>query len=123
MASYTGALYQHASPDLWVKAWAVLGFWGVVVGTVVAGSAQWLVLRKHTRRSGWWVLASTVGWTTSGVVSRTRAWNADEVSAWTVAASGVVDSAVAGAVAGAITGYVLALLLRYPIEERSEAEA
>jgi hypothetical protein len=39
---------------------------GLVAGVgaygTLAGAAQWLVLRQHVARAGWWVLASTVGW-------------------------------------------------------------
>ncbi len=31
------------------------------VGGIVGGTMQWLVLRKHVARAGWWVLASIVG--------------------------------------------------------------
>lgn len=39
---------------------------GFVVGVglygTVAGGLQWLVLRRHIARAGWWILASTIGW-------------------------------------------------------------
>ncbi len=35
---------------------------GVVAYGTLAGALQWLVLRQHVARAGWWVLASTVGW-------------------------------------------------------------
>ena len=37
-------------------------FGGVSVFGTVVGLLQWLVLRRQIPRSGWWVLASTVGW-------------------------------------------------------------
>jgi hypothetical protein len=39
--------------------------YGLVIGTVfgaVIGTAQWLVLRSHLDRSGWWVLLTLIGW-------------------------------------------------------------
>jgi hypothetical protein len=32
------------------------------IGGAVAGVGQWLLLRRHVRRAGWWVAASTLGW-------------------------------------------------------------
>ena len=36
---------------------------GSVFGTAV-GIAQWLILRREVHWSGWWIVASIVGWTT-----------------------------------------------------------
>jgi len=40
--------------------------WSVVAGSVVFGGsiglAQWLVLRRRVRHTGWWILASVLGW-------------------------------------------------------------
>jgi len=38
-----------------------VGVFGVVAFGATVGIAQWLVLRRHVSRSGWWVLATTVG--------------------------------------------------------------
>jgi len=35
---------------------------GVGLYGTLAGTLQWLVLRQHVGRAGWWVLANTVGW-------------------------------------------------------------
>jgi hypothetical protein len=36
---------------------------------LVTGILQWVVLRQRLRQAGWWILASTVGWTASwGIV-------------------------------------------------------
>jgi hypothetical protein len=35
----------------------------------VTGTVQWLALRRHLRRAGWWVLASTVGFAAFGAVA------------------------------------------------------
>ncbi len=34
----------------------------VVVGSVLVGVFQWLLLRGQSRRAGWWIPASVVGW-------------------------------------------------------------
>lgn len=34
---------------------------GIFVGWIMIGTLQWLVLRPHLRRAGWWILGSTVG--------------------------------------------------------------
>lgn len=34
---------------------------GALFGGLI-GAAQWLVLRRHIRRAGWWVAASAIGW-------------------------------------------------------------
>ncbi|MEE3715872.1 hypothetical protein V2H45_03825 [Tumidithrix elongata RA019] len=36
---------------------------GAIVFGVAIGYLQWFVVRKLTKRSSWWILASTVGWT------------------------------------------------------------
>ena len=54
------------------------GFWrvfwlDVVHDTVVGaglGVGQWLVLRRHTQRAGWWVIASPIGRVVGGEVAR-----------------------------------------------------
>ena len=72
------------------------------------GIAQWLVLRRHISRPGWWVLASTVGMAVGGAVGMS------------VGVGLAVGVAVGFAIYGAITGGVLVWLLRKPmIEEPS----
>jgi hypothetical protein len=84
---------------------AVLG-WTVVValGGAVTGILQWLVLRRHVSRAGWWVLASTVGCGLGMAV----------MGAFAV---GGFVLAVGGAVLGAVTGGALVWLLRQPVPE------
>ena len=52
---------------------------GALVGGFVAGAIQWLVLRQQVYRTGWWVLASTVGgamaFAVGGAVGGAMAWS------------------------------------------------
>jgi hypothetical protein len=79
-----------------------------VVGAAV-GIAQWLVLRQHLRRAGWWALASTMGFATYGAVP--------SLYETVYGAVGVVVVLTIVAMYGAITGAVLVWLLRQPASE------
>ncbi|MBZ0267511.1 hypothetical protein K8I85_05105 [bacterium] len=72
---------------------------GAATGGTVLGIAQWQVLRRTVTRAGWWVLASTVGWVTGGILS--GAFQA-----------GFAGWITIGATYGAITGVALVWLLR-----------
>ena len=92
----------------WNLGWSVFGGMGlrmvfVVIGAMaglLAGTLQWLLLRQHTPRAGWWVLASTVGW----AVGLGLAVSVGRALGWMVA----------GAVGGAFTGPLLIWLFRRP---------
>jgi hypothetical protein len=58
------------------------------------GTTQWLFLRGHFHRAGWWIVISALGWT-AGLALLT-------------------GPLLVGAVAGAVTGITLELFLRYP---------
>ena len=58
------SLPQTATPAL------VEGILFVLSGTL-AGVLQWLLLRRHIRRAGWWVLVSAAGWI-GGAAARFR---------------------------------------------------
>lgn len=69
---------------------------GILAGPILGagiGIGQWLFLRRHLRRAGWWIVTSTLGWT-AGLM-------------------GILGISMVGTVAGATTGYTLELLLRY----------
>ena len=95
-------LWVSASTVGWTVGFTVFG--GTLAGLVV-GIMQWLVLRQQVSRSGWWVLASTVGWIGGGFgglivglsVIRDVGWN----GAFTVA------SILVGAVTGVMQWIVL----------------
>jgi hypothetical protein len=116
---------------------------GALVGGLVAGAIQWLVLRQQVCRAGWWVLTSTVGgavaFAVGGAVGGALAWFVGWIGVeflrqnipggMPAAEDGMrqlgkivgvpVVLATGGAVAGVITGPVLIWLLRHP---RSEAQ-
>jgi hypothetical protein len=76
--------------------WALFG---AAAGAVV-GIAQWLVLRKRVRPSGWWVAACAAGWAI-GALALSTALYVDEALALAV---GMVST---GAAAGAAQWIVL----------------
>lgn len=93
------------------------------VNAAVVGILQWLILRRHVRRAGWWVLASIA----AGVVGERLSGYAGLLVALYVGAavggpgqypsamvSSAVFAAITGALAGSITGIVLVWLLRHP---------
>lgn len=90
---------------------AFLGWIGIAsLGGLVTGALQWLVLRGKVSRSGWWVLASTVGWALSATVTRAIPWGVDDKDA-------MFGMVVAGVVWGMVTGGALVWLLRKHVSE------
>lgn len=77
---------------------------GTLYGTVL-GAAQWLVLRRHTQRAGWWVLASSIGGAVNGAVSAACA------AAIPVGISAALPYGAGWAGSGAVTGMALVWLL------------
>jgi hypothetical protein len=74
--------------------------WIGVLAGAVGGTLQWLHLRHQVPRSGWWVLASTLGWAVGLGLA--------------VAVGKALGWMVAGAVGGVITGIALIWLFRLP---------
>ena len=71
----------------------------VAVGGLITGLLQMRNMRRHSRISGWWILASIVGW---GL-------------AWLVVDIGFgIGLLLAGALLGAVTGGAIVWLLRCP---------
>ncbi len=134
-------LRQHLSRAGW---WVLASTVGWVVGLVVGGSvnlvvggavnlfvvvglvgigfgigiAQWLVLRPHLSRAGWWVLASTVGLAVGGAVGVAVGGAVGIAVGGSISLASilslVVGFPVSGAVYGAITGGAMVWLLRQP---------
>ena len=86
----------------------VLGFALMGIGS---GLAQWLVLHRRYRRSGWWVAASGAGFTIGAVVAVgiAIAGLADRLGSGLVAYVALVSffGIVAGVAGGRLTGLVL----------------
>ena len=78
-----------------------MGF--AVMGTV-PGTLQWLLLRRRVSRTGWCVLASSIGMVGCGMTFMSVTRGADVHVA--------LGGAAGGAVYGAVTGVVLGWLLR-----------
>lgn len=77
----------------------------MVAGGAVAGTLQWLILRKKSDRAIWWIAASAVSWGLCPIVQSTAPFGDGDLGAigMTVAIMALV---------GAITGGTLAWLLR-----------
>jgi hypothetical protein len=90
---------------------------GIALGPVL-GIPQWIVLRRHIPRSGWWIAANSAAWGVGmpiiflgvGVIARA---NMDPAAAIAAAAA---TCAAAGAAVGAVHGAVLLRLLALPDE-------
>lgn len=67
-------------------------FLGPLIGVVI-GFMQWLLLRKEFDWAGWWIIISTLAWTTGLTIM-----------------PGLLTS---GALPGALTGLVLVILFRF----------
>lgn len=66
VVAYAFGMLPSVSVDIW-SAWSVIAQVGAaaVIATAVLlsiGLAQWIVLRHHLRRSGWWILGTAIAW-------------------------------------------------------------
>jgi hypothetical protein len=82
---------------------------GIGIPGILVGMAQWLVLRRHFRKAGWWVPLSTAGWLLGGWLT------------WVIQLQlpAFIDLctryALVGLVVGTGTGLGLMLLRRSPV--------
>jgi hypothetical protein len=89
---------------------------------LTVGVSQWIVLRRRVRSSGWWILASIVGWAIIGYLLATQGvtivsgdhLDPGEVNITTGLLVLVSGIAGANAMSSTITGAVLVWLLRQP---------
>lgn len=95
------ALLESVSRLWWVR---LLGVVSRTMEGAGLGVGQWLVLRRHTQRAGWWVIASAIGGVVSGGVARACA------SEIPVRVSALCDG-VGWAGSAAVTGIALVWLL------------
>lgn len=84
---------------------------GAVLGPVL-GVPQWLVLRRHAPRAGWWVLANVVAWAAGMPVVFIGAGAAPSGGLLGIVVTGLLTATAAGAVVGALHGLVLVWLAR-----------
>jgi hypothetical protein len=85
---------------------------GLVLGLVLA-LPQWLVLRRHTGRAGWWIPANALAWALGMVVVFLGAGSVpDTVTSFRQLLIIPLSLAAAGAVVGAVHGTALVWLLR-----------
>jgi hypothetical protein len=118
LASYAAFAVLGARPS-------TLSFTAVTApaNAAVVGTFQWLILRRHVRRAGWWVLASIAAW---AIGERLGLYAGFYVALYAGAAVGGLGqdltvmvfaasfAAVVGALASSMTGIVLVWLLRHP---------
>lgn len=70
----------------------------------LAGTIQWIVLRRWVTRAGWWVVISSVGWAVAGLAYM-RLTRGNDVAL-------PLGGAISGALSGGITGLGMVWLLR-----------
>jgi hypothetical protein len=106
----TGGAASAPMSDLMVYALAaVMGF---VLGLIL-GVPQWLVLRRHLPKAGWWVLANAVAWMVGMmIVFVGTSFIPPEGISISVALMLLLFLFAAGAAVGAVHGLVLIWLLR-----------
>jgi len=79
---------------------------GAVLGVVV-GLAQWLVLRRHVRTAGWWIVAAASANAIAAVMPPVSTLDTDLGTS----AALIADRLFYGLVVGSVTGAALAWLL------------
>jgi hypothetical protein len=109
LVSYFGFYHILGTlPDTW-SAWRFtptgamieIGLNGILLGTGI-GIGQWSFLKRHLRASGWWILASILGWTVMQVTSMQTLRFQMSNALWI--------QALAGMFYGVITGMLLVRL-------------
>ncbi len=104
------AVFGDAGPT---KGWAVGLALGLVMTAAAVGVMQWLVLRRAVSGAGWWVLASTVGYTVgvaaAAVLGILLVHWLEPPRPWVVS---IVGGAVGEAMKGAAVGVMQWLVLR-----------
>jgi hypothetical protein len=107
---------------------AATSFLGLVVGGVLVGASQWVVLRLSVRKARWWIAASALGWLVGfqaigappngrffggGILPSLRVTAYPRGTSFTTWALPAAEGMVAGGlINGLVLGAVLVLLLR-----------
>lgn len=85
---------------------------GLVLGPIL-GLPQWVVLRSHVKRAGWWIPANAAAWALGMVIIFQGAGNVPEGGdTLSLVLFISLILLIAGAVVGAVHGWVLVRLLR-----------
>src|SRR5919202_154359 len=122
MAAYLLAMIAVALGDFAQRHVALLVVGGAVLGIsflLSIGLPQWLVLRRHLPKAGWWMPANAVAWplgVAMPFILLALVPDASPFLVWAVA--GIASGVLMGLIVGAITGLVLERLWR--IKYRSD---
>jgi hypothetical protein len=104
------AAWVLANAAGWAVGWAIIVAMGAAMGAtsgmimleamlgLVVGASQWVFLRRHVHKAGWWILANTVGWILGWTLIRVTA----SVIFWVV--GGTAGIVVLGAILGTVLG-------------------
>jgi len=114
MATNTAAAAAAAPPPEMsdVVMYGLAALMGAVLGPIL-GLPQWLVLRRHVQKAGWWVLANAAAWALGMPVVFVGASSVPPGGfGLGVVVVGIVTGASAGAVVGAVHGLALVWLLQ-----------
>jgi hypothetical protein len=105
----TGAAAPGEMSDLMI--YTLAAAMGIALGSILGGS-QWLALRHHLPKAGWWVPANALAWMAGMVVVfiGTSFIPAEGIT-WQIALLLLLFVVAAGAVVGAVHGLVLIWLL------------
>jgi hypothetical protein len=121
MAAYLLAMIAVALGDFAQRHVALLVVGGAVLGIgflLSIGFLQWLVLRRHLPKAGWWMPANAVAWPLGVAMPFILlALVPDASPFWVWAVTGIASGVLMGLIVGAITG--LALVRLWRIKSRS----
>lgn len=87
---------------------AIIGLVVAAVFLLSIGYAQWLVLRKHVQKSGWWIVANAIAWplgVAMTFIPITLVPDNSPIGLWI--AAGIAGGIMMGATVGAVTGLFL----------------
>lgn len=88
---------------------------GAALGLIL-GTAQWVVLRAHVRRAGWWIVANALAWAAGmPLIFIAAGLPGPHTSMLSIAALLLLTVGVAGTVVGAIEGAFLRILSLSPV--------
>src|SRR5574341_256107 len=113
-----GVLFSTASV-------AVIGAGTFLAFMLLPAIAQWLVLRQHVARAGWWVLGQAVIVFVSAIITLPLMLVAADAMGWSLpsAQGSSFQGAIHGPIEGIIGGALLVWLLRRPLREAAGASS